>query len=73
MLELFHQEVEAQNHLCMTKSSEAHKSQLRSQLWIWRWEVIRDTSFMFKQVSFDISNTHIEEFEVKSKISQNRK
>ena len=28
---------------------------------------------MFKQVSFDISNTHIEEFEVQSEISQNRK
>ena len=32
MLELFHQVVEAQNHLCMAKSSINHKSQLQSQL-----------------------------------------
>ena len=42
-----------------------------SQLWIWRWEVIRNTSFMSKQVSFDISNIKIEEFEVRSRLSKN--
>jgi hypothetical protein len=48
-------------------------SQLQSQLWIWRWEVIRNASFMFKQVSFDISNINIEEFEVRSRLSKNGK
>ena len=35
--------------------------------------MVRDASFMFIQVSFDISNINIEEFEVRSKLSKNRK
>jgi hypothetical protein len=35
--------------------------------------VVRDTSFMFKQLSFDISNINFEGFEVQSKIAKNGK
>ena len=55
------------------RTTEDLESQLQSQLWIWRWEVIRNTSFMFEQVSFDISNINIEENKVRSKLSKNRK
>lgn len=56
------------NHLRPTK---VNKSQLSIQLWIWRWEMVRDASFMCKQVSFDISNINIEEFKVRSRLSKN--
>ena len=35
--------------------------------------MVRDASFMFIQVSFDISNINIEEFEVRSKLAKNGK
>jgi hypothetical protein len=47
--------------------------QLCLNSWIWRWERVRDTSFMSKQVSFDISKIKNEENKVRWKLSKNRK
>jgi hypothetical protein len=42
-------------------------------LWIWRWERVGYTSFMLKQVSFDMSKLKNEENKVRTKIAKNRK
>jgi hypothetical protein len=53
---------QAEIHLSVRK---VNCGQLGLNSWIWRWERARDTSFMSKQVSFDISNIKNEENKVR--------
>ena len=54
-------------------SEKVNCGQLCLILWIWRWERVGYTSFMLKQVSFDMSKLKNEENKVRTKIAKNRK
>ena len=62
--------VHCQIHLSVEK---VNCGQLCLILWIWRWERVGYTSFMLKQVLFDMSKLKNEENKVRTKIAKNRK
>ena len=72
-MEPFHQVLKAQSPQCMTKSSEAHKSQLQVNWGLGDGEMVWDTSFMSQRGSFFMSSVYIEDFEARSKVSKNGK